>query len=137
MSEIPTVEIFIDGSCEPNPGAGGIGAVLKFGPHRREISEPIGRATNNTAEIQAAITALSALTKTCKVTVYSDSQYLVRTMNGEYGRNSNQEMWRDLDFACLRHEIEWKWVRGHNGDPENERAHQLAYEAMRRNGKSV
>ena len=133
MIDTPLVEIYIDGSCEPNPGAGGIGAVLKFGQHRKEISEPIGRATNNTAEIQAAITALMALKKTCKVVVYSDSQYLVKTMTGDYRRSSNIEMWNDLDFACLRHEIEWKWVRGHDGNPDNERAHTLAYQAVRKN----
>lgn len=131
-SSAPEVIIYIDGSVEPNPSAGGIGAVLIFGKHQREISEAIGRATNNTAEIQAAITALNALTKTCHVTIYSDSQYLIETMNGNYSRKTNLDLWRDLDLASLRHDIEWKWVRGHDGNPNNERAHQLAYAGMRK-----
>lgn len=132
--ELPSVEIYVDGSCDPNPGAGGVGAVLLSGSHRRDISEPIGRCTNNAAEIQAAITALMSLKKTCKVTIYSDSRYLVCTMNGEFQRNTNLELWRDLDFAALRHEVSWVWVKGHNGNQFNERAHQLAEAGMRRNG---
>lgn len=131
---LPHVEIYIDGSCEPNPGAAGIGCVLLFGQHCKEISEPIGRGTNNTAEMQAAITALMSLTKTCRVTVYSDSQYLIKTMNGEFRRSSNVELWNDIDFAAMRHEVSWVWVKGHNGNQWNERAHQLAERGMRRNG---
>lgn len=133
--DLPEVSIYCDGSVEPNPGDGGIGVVLLFGKHRREISEPIGHCTNNAAELRAAIAALTALTKTCRVTVYSDSQYLVQTMRGNYTRRSNQELWNDLDFAGLRHEIVWEWIPGHNGNPENERAHQLAYQGMKLNGK--
>lgn len=136
-TDIPHVEIWCDGACSPNPGAGGIGAVLLFGSHRKEISEPIGHCTNNAAEIQAAITALMSLKKTCRVTIYSDSQYLVSTMNGEFRRSSNIELWHDIDFAALRHEVTWCWVKGHNGNPLNERAHTLAEQAVRRNGKSA
>ena len=134
---LPTVEIYCDGACDPNPGAGGIGAVLLFGSHRREISEPIGRATNNTAELQAAITALMALNRRCAVTVYSDSRYLVSTMNGDFRKSTNLELWNDLEFAAMKHEITWTWVKGHNGNPHNERAHQLAEAAVRRNGKTA
>lgn len=132
--DLPHVEIYIDGSCEPNPGAAGIGCVLLFGQHRKEISEPIGRGTNNTSEMQAAITALMSLTKTCRVTIYSDSQYLIKTMNGEFCRSSNVDLWNDIDFAAMRHEVTWCWVKGHNGNPNNERAHRLAEASMRRNG---
>lgn len=132
--EAPHVEIYVDGACDPNPGAGGIGVVLLFGQHRREISEPIGRVTNNAAELQAAITALMALKQSCNVTLYSDSRYLVSTMNGDYRKNTNLELWHDLEFAAIKHDVTWCWVRGHNGDPNNERAHILAEQAVRRNG---
>jgi ribonuclease HI len=74
-----------------------------------------------------------SLKKTCRVIIYSDSQYLVRTMQGEYQRGTNIDLWHDLDFACLRHQVKFKWVRGHNGDMNNERAHDLAEAGMRRN----
>ena len=134
---LPTVEIYVDGACDPNPGAGGIGAVLLFGKHRREISEPIGHCTNNAAELQAAITALMALNRRCAVTLYSDSRYLVSTMNGEYRKGTNLELWQDLEFAAMKHEVTWIWVKGHNGTPNNERAHVLAEAAVRRNGKTA
>lgn len=130
---LPEVTIYVDGSCHPNPGNAGIGAVLIFGEHRKELSEPIGRASNNGAEIMAALTALRALKQPCQVTVYSDSEYLVRTMKREYQRGANNALWILLDHAASAHVIEWKWVRGHNGDPHNERAHQLAEQAQRKN----
>lgn len=133
--DLPHVQIYCDGAASPNPGAAGIGVVLLFGSARKELSEPIGRASNNAAEIQAAIRGLMALTKTCRVTLHSDSQYLVETMKGNFNRRSNEDLWRDLDFACLRHEIEWVWVPGHDGEPNNERAHQLANAAIRKNGR--
>lgn len=130
---LPQVTIYVDGACVPNPGTAGIGAVLICGSHRRELSEPIGRASNNGAEIMAAVTALRALTKPCNVTVYSDSQYVVRTMNREFQRGSNQALWILLDQAASIHTVEWKWVRGHNGDLNNERANTLAEQAVRLN----
>lgn len=133
MSEFPEVTIYCDGSCSPNPGEAGVGAVLIFGNHRRELSEPIGRASNNGAEIMAAITALRALTKPCKVILYSDSQYVIKTMNREFSRGSNNALWILLDQAASGHQVEWKWVRGHNGDPNNERANTLAENAVRMN----
>lgn len=135
MSEKPLVEIYCDGAAVPNPGAAGIGVILLFAHHRKELCEPIGHATNQAAEIQAATTALMALNRSCRVVVYSDSQYLVKTMNGEYSRKTNLELWRDLDFAAMKHDIEWKWIKGHNGHPLNERADELAGQAVHKNGR--
>jgi len=135
MTQLPTVEIYCDGAAIPNPGAAGIGVILIFGTVKKELCEPIGHATNQAAEIQAATTALMALNRPCKVTIYSDSMYLIKTMNGEYARRTNVELWHDLDFAALKHEVEWKWVKGHNGDPLQERADTLANTAAKRNGR--
>ena len=96
-SALPKVEIYCDGAAIPNPGAAGIGVILLFGTVKKEICEPIGRATNQAAEIQAATTALMALNRPCHVTIYSDSQYLIKTMNGEYSRKANIELWNDLE----------------------------------------
>lgn len=137
MSELPEVTIYIDGSVFPNPGAAGIGAVLIYGEHHKELCEPIGKATSNGAEIMAAVHALRALTKPCKVTLYSDSQYVVRTMNREFNRGSNHALWILLDQATAPHEVTWKWVRGHAGNPENERANALAEQAVRKNETEV
>lgn len=133
MSDLPQVQIYCDGAAQPNPGAAGVGVVLICGEHRRELCEPIGRASNNGAEIMAAVTALRALKKPCSVTVYSDSQYLVRTMNHEFQRGSNHALWILLDQAAAPHTVTWTWVRGHNGDPNNERANTLAEQAVRLN----
>ena len=130
---LPQVTIYVDGACFPNPGDAGIGAVLIFGERRKELSQPIGRATSNGAEIMAAVTALRALTKPCCVTLYSDSQYVIQTMNGKFQRGSNLALWVLLDQAAAAHEVEWVWVRGHNGDLNNERAHVLAEQAIRLN----
>lgn len=129
---LPLVEIYTDGAAIPNPGSGGIGVVLVYGNHRKELSEYIGHCTNNAAEIQAAITALMHLKTRCRVTLYSDSEYLVRTMRGEYRRKTNMDLWTDLDFAALKHEVVWEWVPGHAGDPLNERANTLANSAAQR-----
>lgn len=130
MTDLPNVTIYIDGSCFPNPGAAGIGAVLLYGERRKELSEPIGKATSNGAEIMAAVYALRALTKPCSVRIFSDSQYVVKTMLGDFQRGTNLALWILLDQAAAPHIVEWNWCRGHNGNPHNERAHVLAEQAM-------
>lgn len=137
MSEKPLVEIWCDGAAVPNPGGGGIGVVLKFGDRIKELSEPIGHATNQAAEIQAATCALMALTRACRVIVHSDSQYLVKTMNGEYSRKTNLELWADLEFAAMKHDIDWVWLKGHNGDQWNERADRLAMKGVHQNRRGA
>ncbi len=132
MSALPAVTIYCDGACQPNPGNGGIGIVLLFGQNRKEISKHVGKQTNNSAEMLAAIEGLKALKYPCAVTIYSDSDYLVRTMTGEFSRGKNMALWHLLDAAAEQHVVEWRWVRGHNGDLNNERANVLAQQAAAR-----
>lgn len=132
MNEKPEVTIYCDGAAQPNPGNTGIGVVLLFGEHKREFSKSTGRGTNNSAEILAAIEGLKALKQACRVTLYSDSQYVISTMNGDFQRKTNLALWPLLDAAAERHTVEWKWLRGHNGDANNERANDLAERAARR-----
>lgn len=140
----PEVEIYTDGGCDPNPGPGGWGAVLLYGERTKEISGASAATTNNRMELTAALSALRALKRPCEVTLYTDSQYLRRgitewlpswqeggwrTSDGD--AVENQDLWRALADEVLRHRVEWCWVRGHAGDPLNERADALATKARR------
>jgi ribonuclease HI len=133
------VEIHTDGACRGNPGPGGWGAVLASGSHQKEIrgAEPL--TTNNRMELTAAIRALASLRRSCKVALYTDSQYLRkgvlewleqwkrrdwRTANRKPVKNV--DLWQALESELARHEIDWHWVRGHSGNPGNERADRLA-----------
>ncbi len=135
----PNVVIFTDGSCRGNPGPGGWGALLRFGESEKEIWGGEADTTNNRMELTAAIEALLALKKPCRVELHTDSQYVRngitqwlslwkargwRTMSK--GAVKNEDLWRRLDEARLRHEVDWRWVKGHSGHPENERADELA-----------
>lgn len=120
-----------DGGCDPNPGVGGYGAVLRYGEHTKELFGGEPSTTNNRMEIMAAIAALRALKTACEVEVISDSQYLVNTMSKGWKRSKNLDLWQQLDEAAARHTITWTWVRGHNGHADNERAHQLAERGIR------
>lgn len=133
------VEIYADGACKGNPGRGGWGALLVTGTHRKEIYGGEAGTTNNRMELQAVIEALTALTRACKVVVYTDSQYVQKGISewihGWKARGwktaakapvKNVDLWQALDAAQARHSIEWRWVRGHNGHPGNERADALA-----------
>ncbi len=139
------VEIFCDGACSGNPGVGGYGAILRFGGHEKEISGGAIETTNNRMELSAAIEALRLLKRPCTVSVTTDSQYLARgatewihswRRNG--WRNSrreavlNRDLWEALLELSRMHQIDWKWVRGHDGHPENERCDSLAREAIRK-----
>ena len=133
------VEIFTDGACRGNPGRGGWGAVIRAGAREKEISGGEALTTNNRMELTAAIRALEALTRPCRVALYSDSQYLrdgiTKWIHG-WRRNGwktadrkpvkNADLWQGLVEAAAPHQIEWHWVRGHSGHPENERADRLA-----------
>jgi ribonuclease HI len=139
----PNVVIYTDGACRGNPGPGGWGAVLIFGAHERDICGGEPATTNNRMELMAAIQALEALNRPCKVELHTDSQY-VRTGISEWlsiwkgrgwrtttkGAVKNEDLWRRLDEARLRHEVDWRWVKGHNGHPLNERADALARRGM-------
>jgi ribonuclease HI len=139
------VLIFTDGGAIGNPGPGGYGAVLRYNGHRRELSGGYRLTTNNRMELMACIKALEALKFQCSVVLYSDSRYVVdgvtkgwaeRWRASEWRRNGgdkaeNVDLWSRLLDLCDRHEVEFRWVEGHTGNPDNERCDQLAREAAR------
>jgi ribonuclease HI len=131
--------IYTDGSCKGNPGPGGWGAWLRSGAHEKEIFGGEAQTTNNRMELTAVIEGLGALTKPCTVIIYTDSQYVrqgITTWIHNWKRRGwvttdrqpvkNADLWRQLDAACSRHDVEWRWVKGHAGDPGNEKADALA-----------
>jgi len=134
-----SVEIWTDGACKGNPGPGGWGALLRYGQHERELYGGEWETTNNRMEIMAVIKALRALKAPCKVTIHTDSQYVRNAMTKwlpDWKRRGwrtaarkpvkNADLWQLLDELVARHEVSWKWVRGHAGDPGNEHADALA-----------
>jgi ribonuclease HI len=139
----PQVLIYTDGACRGNPGPGGWGAILIAGDNRKEICGGELATTNNRMELMAAIQALEALKRACKVELHTDSQY-VRTGISEWlrlwkargwrtqskGAVKNEDLWRRLDAANQRHEVDWRWVKGHAGHELNERADELARKGM-------
>ncbi len=138
------VVIYTDGACSGNPGPGGWGVVLMYGAHRKEIKGGEAETTNNRMELLAAIRALEALKRPCRVDLHTDSSYLRDGITGwiqGWKRNGwrtaarkpvkNVDLWQRLEAATEPHEVSWHWVKGHAGHPENERADQLAREGMR------
>ena len=136
------VEIFTDGACKGNPGPGGWGAILRMGAHEKELSGGEAETTNNRMEMTAVIRALNALVEPCAVTVHTDSRYVIDGMtkwiegwkrkgwvNASKQPVRNQDLWHDLIEAVKHHQVEWQWVKGHNGHAENERADRLASDA--------
>ena len=144
QKRLKTVEIFTDGACSGNPGPGGYGAILKYGQDQKEISGCETDTTNNRMEMMAVIKALQQLKRPCKVKVVTDSKYVVKGMtewiHGWIKRNwinsqkrpvLNRDLWEELLKLSRLHQIEWKWVKGHYGHPENERCDQLARDAIK------
>ncbi|MCR9222323.1 MAG: ribonuclease HI [Alphaproteobacteria bacterium] len=139
------VEIFTDGACSGNPGPGGWGAVLRFRGQEKELSGGEAETTNNRMELMAAIAALEALKRPCPVTLTTDSTYvrdgITRWIHG-WRKNGwktaakkpvkNEDLWKRLDAAAKGHKIDWRWIKGHAGHPENERADALARAAIPR-----
>ncbi|WP_421876887.1 ribonuclease HI [Pacificispira sp.] len=143
MSDAKTVEVFTDGACSGNPGPGGWGAVMRWGDHERELSGGEEDTTNNRMELMAAIAALEALKRPVGVRITTDSTYvrdgITKWIHG-WKRNGwktaakkpvkNADLWQRLEAAAARHRVEWDWVKGHAGHPENERADELARMAV-------
>lgn len=135
----PQVVIYSDGACSGNPGPGGWGAILISGEHVKEIHGGEPATTNNRMELMAAIQALEALKRPCKVEVHTDSQYVMKGIS-EWIRGwkvrgwktadnkpvKNEDLWRRLDAARAKHDVAWNWVKGHAGHELNERADELA-----------
>ncbi|MBE7030164.1 MAG: ribonuclease HI [Ruminococcaceae bacterium] len=140
-----SVEVFTDGACSGNPGKGGYGVVLRYGAHQKELSEGFLSTTNNRMEILAAIKGLEALKEPCTVTLYSDSRYLVDAINqgwlAKWSKNNwmrtktekakNVDLFTRLLAQLERHQVEFVWVKGHAGHPENERCDELATSAIK------
>jgi ribonuclease HI len=133
------VVIYTDGACKGNPGPGGWGAWLRWGEHEKELFGGEPATTNNRMELTAVIEALSALKRPTPVAIYTDSEYvkngITSWIKGWKNRGwrtadnkpvKNQELWQRLDALVAQHQVQWHWVRGHTGDPGNERADQLA-----------
>lgn len=137
------VEIYTDGACSGNPGPGGWGALLMYGKHEKEICGGEAETTNNRMELTAAIEALNHLSRPCRVNLHTDSTYvrdgITKWIHGWKAKGwrtaakkpvKNAELWQALDAACQHHDVTWKWVKGHAGDPGNERADALANMGM-------
>ncbi|HXY57856.1 MAG TPA: ribonuclease HI [Methylocystis sp.] len=137
------VQIWTDGACSGNPGPGGWGAILRFGAHEKELRGGEAETTNNRMELMGAISALEALTRPCAVDLHTDSQYVkngvTSWLEGWKARGwktadkkpvKNVELWRRLEAAAERHDVAWRWVKGHAGDEMNERADALARAGM-------
>ncbi len=133
------VELYTDGACSGNPGPGGWGALLLWGEHRKELSGGEADTTNNRMELQAVIEGVRALKRRVPVTIYTDSVYVMKGIT-EWIVNwkargwktaakqpvKNEDLWRELDAVLDGHDVEWKWVKGHSGNPGNEAADALA-----------
>ena len=140
----PQVVIYSDGACSGNPGPGGWGAVMISGEHVRDICGGEPATTNNRMELMAAIQALEALKKPCKVELHTDSTYVMKGisewihgwkkrgwMTADKKPVKNDDLWRRLDLARGKHDVTWKWVKGHAGHPLNERADALACRGLK------
>ena len=147
------IVIYTDGACRGNPGPGGWGALLSWNGHDKKLCGGETLTTNNRMELMAAISALESLKEPCAVTLYTDSTYVMQGLTqwlpGWKARGwrtadkkpvKNQDLWQRLDAAASRQQIDWRWVKGHAGDPGNEAADRLAnegLEAYQRNGVSA
>ena len=133
------IVIHTDGACEGNPGPGGWAAILRHGAHAKELCGGEPATTNNRMELRAAIEALRALKEPCEVELFTDSEYLrdgiISWVAAWKTRNwrttdrkpvKNADLWRELDEICARHKVQWRWLKGHAGHPDNERCDELA-----------
>ena len=142
MSDTPKhVEIYTDGACSGNPGPGGWGTIMRWNGHEKELSGGEVETTNNRMELMAVIKGLEALSRRCRVELYTDSQDVQKGVTewmagwkkkGWPDRIKNQDLWQELDVLLAKHDVKMHWVRGHDGHPENERADALARAAVPR-----
>ncbi len=137
------IEAFTDGACSGNPGPGGWGVWLRYGKHEKELCGGEAHSTNQRMELQAAIEALKALKKPSKITIYSDSKYVIQGItewisgwkkrgwkNAAKKDVSNQDLWQQLDKLNQHHQVTWQWIKGHAGHEGNERADALARQGI-------
>lgn len=138
-NESTSVVIYTDGACKGNPGPGGWGVYLKSGENEKELCGGAANTTNNRMELMAVIEALNALKRPCQVILYTDSNYVrqgittwIHSWKAKGWKTAdkkpvkNEDLWKTLDEAAKRHKVDWRWVKGHAGDPGNERADRLA-----------
>jgi ribonuclease HI len=136
------LKIYTDGSCLGNPGPGGYGALLIFNEHKKRLSKGYTLTTNNRMELLAPVAALNSLKEKCQVDLYTDSQYVKNGINQwihNWKKNGwrtkdkkpvkNADLWQQLEEAVSKHDVDWHWVKGHSGQPENEEVDDLAREA--------
>ncbi|MDI6801687.1 MAG: ribonuclease HI [Thermodesulfovibrionales bacterium] len=141
----PLVEIYADGACSGNPGVGGFGAILRSGEKEKELSGCDMMTTNNRMELLAVIAAMEALKNPCKITITTDSNYVIKGMtewitgwiknkwkNSQKKDVLNRDLWERLLKASSSHEVKWVWIKGHIGHPENERCDKLAKAAIKK-----
>ncbi len=144
VSDLPEVDLYTDGACSGNPGPGGWGALLRFGGVEKELSGGEMMTTNNRMELMGAISGLEALKKPARVRLHTDSMYvrdgITKWLKGWKAKGwltadkkpvKNKELWQRLEAATQIHKIDWLWVKGHSGHPENDRVDQLARDAIR------
>jgi len=142
--DLKKVVVYTDGGARGNPGPGGYGAILTFGNHRKELKGAFDHTTNNRMELMAVISALEGLNEPCQVVLHSDSKYVIDALTKNWLKGwkrkgwiksdkkpvLNQDLWRRLDTSASRHEMTWKWVKGHAGNSLNERCDELVHEAI-------
>jgi ribonuclease HI len=145
MAASAMVELFTDGSCRGNPGPGGWGVILRWRGVEKELCGGAPDTTNNRMELMAVIQGLRALTRPSNITVHTDSQYVQKGMTEWLaawkakdfrvkggGFRKNHDLWRELDALASKHEVQWRWIKGHAGHAENERADKLAREGSKK-----
>jgi len=142
LSNLPQVEIYTDGACSGNPGPGGWAAILRTGSQEKVISGGEKETTNNRMELTAALEALRCLKKNSQVHIHTDSSYLLngatswladwkkRDWKRKHGQLQNVDLWKEMDVELAKHQVEWVWVKGHAGNPLNERVDELARNAI-------
>jgi ribonuclease HI len=142
MNNHRKVIIYTDGACDPNPGPGGWAVLLRYGAHEKVLTGSEEKTTNNRMELTAAVQAMEALTRPSQIEIYTDSEYLKRGIKEwlpgwrargwrrKGGALANADLWKALDKLTQLHQVEWHWVRGHAGNPDNERVDRLARQSI-------